>query len=94
MAKKLTISVDSEAYAGLHRVIGRWRSRGFLNDLTRPHVLGDDLVDGYTAMAADEARERDACFWWGIAHERSETGPARRGLARRSGETPTRAGQP
>ncbi|HEU0157653.1 MAG TPA: hypothetical protein VFQ82_16400 [Stellaceae bacterium] len=63
MSKKLTITVDDEVYAGLHDVIGRRRISRFLNELARPHVLQRDLADGYRAMAADEARERDAAEW-------------------------------
>jgi hypothetical protein len=63
MPKKLTITVDSEVYDGLHRVIGPRRISGFLNDLARPHVVGLDLAPGYAAMAADEAREAEAEAW-------------------------------
>jgi hypothetical protein len=63
MAKKLTITVDDEVYTGLHRVIGRRRISRFLNDLARPQVVGEDLAAGYRAMAADEAREREAAEW-------------------------------
>lgn len=63
MLKKLTITVDAEVYDGLHRVIGRRRISRFLNDLARPHVIGQDLAAGYTAMAADEAREEEAQAW-------------------------------
>ena len=51
MRKKLTTTVEPEAYEGLHAVIGRWRV---------PHVGGNDLQAGYAAMAADEARDRAA----------------------------------
>lgn len=63
MAKKLTITVDAEVYDGLHSVIGRRRISRFLNDLARPHVVGQDLSAGYAAMAADEARESEAEAW-------------------------------
>jgi len=63
MAKKLTITVDDEVYAGLHSVIGRRRISRFLNDLARPHVLQAELAEGYKAMAADEEREREAREW-------------------------------
>ena len=48
---------------GLHAVIGRRKISRFLSDLARPHVVGKDLRAGYAAMAADEARERDARDW-------------------------------
>jgi hypothetical protein len=63
MPKKLTITVDAEVYDGLHTVIGRRRISRFLNDLARPHVVGQDLSAGYAAMAADEAREAEAAAW-------------------------------
>jgi hypothetical protein len=63
MPKKLTITVDAEVYNGLHSVIGRRRISRFLNDLARPHVVGQDLATGYAAMAADEAREVEATEW-------------------------------
>ena len=63
MPKKLTITVDAEVYDGLHSIIGRRRISRFLNDLARPHVVGQDPTRGYTAMAADEAREAEADAW-------------------------------
>jgi hypothetical protein len=63
MQKKLTITVDAEVYNGLHSVIGRRRISRFINDLARPHVVGQDLSAGYAAMAADEAREAEAATW-------------------------------
>jgi hypothetical protein len=61
--RKLTITVDEEVYAGLHAVIGRRRISRFLADLARPHVTRPELEAGYRAMAADEAREREAEAW-------------------------------
>ena len=63
MQKKLTITVDEEVYAGLHAVVGRRRISRFLNDLARPHVTERGLAEGYSAMAADEQREREAEEW-------------------------------
>lgn len=63
MQKKLTITVDSEVYDGLHTVIGRRRISRFINDLARPLVVGQDLRAGYAAMAADEERETEAEEW-------------------------------
>jgi hypothetical protein len=63
MAKKLTITVDDEVYEGLHSVIGARRISRFLNDLARPYVMPRGIVEGYRAMAADEAREREAAEW-------------------------------
>ena len=63
MHKKLTITVDADVYDGLHSVIGRRRISRFLNDLARPHVVGQDLSAGSAAMASDEARETAAEAW-------------------------------
>jgi hypothetical protein len=63
MQKKLTITVDEDVYEGLHTVIGPRRISRFLSELARPHVVGKGLRAGYAAMAADEARERDARTW-------------------------------
>ena len=63
MRKKLTITVDEEVYDGLHRVVGRRHISRFINELAKPHVIADALEEGYRAMAADEAREREAIEW-------------------------------
>jgi predicted CopG family antitoxin len=63
MRKKLTITVDEEVYAGLHRVVGRRRISRFLNELAKPYVVDEALEEGYRAMAADDERERDAIEW-------------------------------
>ena len=63
MSKKLTITVDDDIYHGLHSVVGPRRISRFLNELARPHVLRNDLRDGYRAMAADTGREQEAMEW-------------------------------
>ena len=63
MQKKLTITVDADVYDGLHTVVGRRKISRFLSDLARPHVVRKGLRAGYAAMAADEAREREAMDW-------------------------------
>jgi hypothetical protein len=63
--RKLTIAVEDAVYRGLHRVIGRRNMNRFLNDLALPHVVADSLEEGYRAMAADEAREKEATEWSG-----------------------------
>jgi hypothetical protein len=35
----------------------------FIEDLLRPHVLGNSLDDGYKAMAQDHGREAEAIEW-------------------------------
>ena len=78
-SKKLTITIDADVYDGLHYVIGRRRISRFLSDLARPYVVGKSLVAGYTAMAADEARETEAEVWSeGLISDVAEE-PARRG---------------
>jgi len=63
MHKRMTISIDETVYEGLVRVIGRRKISRFLEDLARPHVLNDDLLAGYQAMAADSKREQEALEW-------------------------------
>ena len=79
MPKKLTITMDAEVYDGLHSVIGRRRISRFLNDLARPHVIGQDLSPGYAAMAADEAREAEADAWSEVLLTDVGQKPARHG---------------
>lgn len=63
MQRKLTIAVDQAVYEGLARSAGRGRISRFIDNLVRPHVMGEHLEDGYRAMAADAGRERDAAEW-------------------------------
>jgi|GEM_PF-238583 hypothetical protein len=58
-----SITVDKAVYEGLHQVVGRRKISQFIEDLVRPYVIGIDLEAGYTAMAADEAREAEAAEW-------------------------------
>lgn len=61
--KRMTISLDAEVYDGLVRHIGRRKISRFLGDLARPHVVRGTLEEAYSAMAADEGREREALQW-------------------------------
>ena len=63
MRKRLTISIDEAVYDGLVRVIGRRNISQFIEDLARSHVVTDELVSGYQAMAADTEREHEALEW-------------------------------
>jgi hypothetical protein len=63
MHKKMTITLDEAVYEGLWRTIGKRKMSQFIEDLLRPHVLGNSLDDGYKAMAQDQAREADAMEW-------------------------------
>ncbi len=63
MQKKLTITVDTDVYEGLHTQIGPRRISRFINDLARPHVTSQGLAQAYAEMASDEAREAEAEAW-------------------------------
>ena len=61
--KKLTITVDEDVYAGLREKVGPRRISRFLNDLAKPLVTEDALLEGYRQMAADGLRESEAVAW-------------------------------
>lgn len=61
--RKLTISVETQVYDGLHRLIGRGRISSFLNALARPHVIEQEMKDSYLEMALDGKREAEAREW-------------------------------
>ena len=63
MQKKLTITIDDQVYDGLYRIVGPRRISNFIESLVRPHVIFEDLTEGYRAMAADETRESEALEW-------------------------------
>lgn len=63
MQKKLTLTIDEEVYDGLRRVVGPGKISQFVENLVRPHVLRQDLYDGYRDMAADSVRETAALEW-------------------------------
>ena len=63
MMKKLTISVSEEVYEGLYAKIGAGRISRFLDNLARPHVVDQEIEDGYKAMSLDEHREQNADEW-------------------------------
>jgi hypothetical protein len=63
MQKRMTITMDEVVYEGLIRVVGRRKISAFLESLARPHVVGNDLAEGYRAMAEDAAREQEALAW-------------------------------
>ena len=63
MQRKLTITVTDQVYRGSHSVVGRGRISQFIESLVRPHVVREDLVAAYQAMAAEEERESDALLW-------------------------------
>lgn len=63
MQKRMTISIDSEVYDGLVRVVGRRKISGFLEELARPHVVQGSLEKAYLEMAQDDTREAEALEW-------------------------------
>ena len=63
MHKRMTITLDEAVYDGLHRMVGKRHMNQFIEELLRPHVMDTALDEGYRAMAADEAREREAQAW-------------------------------
>ena len=63
MQKRMTITMDEAVYEGLVRVVGRRKISAFLENLARPHVVGNDLSAGYEAMAQDSEREQEALEW-------------------------------
>ncbi|MBI5025701.1 MAG: hypothetical protein HZC12_03035 [Nitrospirae bacterium] len=75
MQKKLTITVDEEVYAGLHKTIGPRKISKFVEELVRPHVVRPNLEAAYNQMAKDKKREEKALEWAeatfkDIAHEK------------------------
>lgn len=63
MHKRMTITLDEAVYEGLYRTIGKRHMSQFIEELLRPHVLGQSLEEGYRAMASDRAREEEAQDW-------------------------------
>lgn len=63
MHKRMTITLDEAVYEGLYRTIGKRHMSQFIEELLRPHVLGQSLEEGYRAMASDKAREEEAQDW-------------------------------
>ncbi|MEQ9300182.1 MAG: hypothetical protein RIF33_16540 [Cyclobacteriaceae bacterium] len=61
--KKLTISVSEEVYSGLYDRIGSGKISKFLDNLARPHVVDEDIINGYKAMAEDHQRDAEAEIW-------------------------------
>ncbi|MEN6469378.1 MAG: addiction module antitoxin [Smithella sp.] len=63
MQKKLTITVDEEVYAGLHKVIGPRKISRFVQEIVRPYVVRPDYDSAYAEMAKDKKRENEALEW-------------------------------
>jgi predicted CopG family antitoxin len=74
MQKKLTITIDEQVYAGLHKTIGSRKISKFVEELVRPHVVRPNLESAYAQIANDKKREDEAMEWAeiifkDIAHE-------------------------
>ncbi len=63
MQKKLTITIDEEVYAGLHKIIGPRKISKFVEEMVRPHVVRPNLESAYSQMAKDKKREEKALEW-------------------------------
>lgn len=63
MQKKLTITVDEEVYAGLHKIIGPRKISKFVEELVRSHVIRQNLESAYAQMSKDKKREKEASEW-------------------------------
>lgn len=63
MAKKLTVMLSDDVYAGLKRVAGPRGIGRYLDELARRHVTARHLEAAYREMAQDEARETEALGW-------------------------------
>jgi predicted CopG family antitoxin len=63
MQRKLTISVSEDVYKTLYSKVGAGKISRFFDRLARTHLLSAEFDDAYAAMAADEAREREAEEW-------------------------------
>ena len=63
MQKKLTITVDEEVYAGLHKVIGPRKISRFVQEIVRPYVVRPDYESAYAEIAKDKKREKEALEW-------------------------------
>ena len=63
MQKKLTITVDEEVYAGLHKFIGPRKISRFVQELVRPHVVRPNYESAYAEMAKDKNHENEVNEW-------------------------------
>ncbi len=63
MQKKLTITVDEEVYAGLHRSIGPRQISRFIQEIVRPYVVRPSYEAAYAEMSEDSERENEALEW-------------------------------
>ena len=57
MQKKLTISIAENVYNDLYAVIGKRKISKFIENLIKPHIVGDNLSLAYQEMAQDAQRD-------------------------------------
>lgn len=64
MHRKLTITIADDVYRGLYYKVGRGEISRFIENLVRPHVVGDDQLEAeYREAALDVEAEREAHEW-------------------------------
>ena len=63
MQKKLTISIAENVYNDLYAVIRKRKISKFIENLIKPHIVGDNLSLAYQEMGQDEQREIEAYQW-------------------------------
>jgi predicted CopG family antitoxin len=64
MQRKLTITVADDVYRELHQQIGRGEISRYIENLVRPHLVGDaGLAEEYREAARDRQTEQDAMEW-------------------------------
>ena len=71
MHRKLTITVSDDVYRGLHQKIGRGQISCFIENLVRPHVVGDNDLQGpqpldpeIVALLPQQGEWSDADYLW------------------------------
>jgi len=64
MRRKLTLTIDEEIYQALHRVVPPRHISQFIEDVIRPHIVGDEiLANAYKEASEDVERESEADEW-------------------------------
>ena len=60
MRRKMTIVVEDAVYQGLQEKVGPGQISNFIEDLVRPHVVGDEPDDGWRIPPDADARPEPA----------------------------------
>jgi len=63
MYKKVTITMDTQIYEGVRRLVGVGHISAFLSELARPYIQNEALKLAYKEMASDKDREKEADEW-------------------------------